>query len=78
MKKIMVSMLIGFGDSQESGYFEVRVPEDWDPSAKNLGAICEEFRREAILDVEDVLCDGCGYSVMEGICQCDEDGEDVA
>lgn len=76
VKKILVSMLIGFGDSQQSVDFEVRVPEDWDPSAENIGAICQEFRREAILDVEDVCCDGCGYSVMEGICECDE--EDVA
>lgn len=70
MKRIVIEMMIGFGESQETVSFEYVVPEDWQNTPENLAVIYGEFRTEAILDIEDVSCYFCGYGADS--CECDE------
>ena len=73
-RTVVLKMLIGFGDSQESVDFLLDVDDDWEASEENIAAVYERFNREASLDVEDVECSECGYTLAQ--CECDE--EDAA
>lgn len=74
MREVVVKMLIEFGNSQESVDFLYSVPDDWEYSEESVAPIYAAFRSDAVLNVEDVECDECGFSL--GQCECGEEDDD--
>lgn len=74
---VTVSMLIDWEDTNESVDFTMRVPKGWMVTEENLAAIYEAFRRDMILDIEEVCCEDCGETLEEDtIHNCDEEDDD--